>query len=591
MSSVTRNQIVAAVLTFLALAFLYVLGVFEDVLGGEVGEVLGYFNVWRHMGDFAKGVVDSRPLVLAASIAVATVLLAWGVLSHERVGAQTRGGTEQEGARAVGTAILGQTPLLLVVAILVMANYLSFRHHTRWDWTSEGMYTLSERTQRELEQLDTDVGVYLFLSKHEANFPDVKELLERYRAGSEHIEVHYVDPDSNPAEYQVVADRFGVAAGMLESGQAMADLAAVVTAGDRKWKVTRDDLLGFDFGSFDEDEPPKMDVKAEQALTGALVQVTSGRTTRVCVATGHGEWTLEAGSDQSLYALEEELRRDNIEMEATELRGQRGIPETCDALYIVGPTRPFGEEEAARLRSYLEGGGNALLALDPVLEGGRVAPTGLEALLGGLGIRVDQNLVLELDPAQLVPPGNPPGPFIVTHFGEHPTTTILRDRGEVVVAMVRSVRPTDGSRAETILETSETAWGEGDVAALEGGQEPEQDPSEVAGPVSLGVASRVGPPLEEGETPRGGRLIVVGDADWLLAAPLRHPRLSNLDLGLSFTGWLTEREALISIPAKKVDAQPMLITEDDLGSLLVRLLLMALSPFLLGVASWWSRRS
>jgi hypothetical protein len=232
-----------------------------------------------------------------------------------------------------------------------------------------------------------------------------------------------------------------------------------------------------------------------------------------------------------------------------------------------------------------------LLALDPVLEGGRILSTGLEAMLASEGITVDANLVLELDPAQLVPPGNPPGPFVVTHFSEHPTTSLLKDRGEVLVAMLRSVRPTEGSRAETVMETSETAWGETDLSGLEGGAEPERDPGEVEGPVSLGVATRVGAPVEEGEDDRGGRLLVVGDADWLMSAPLRHPRLSNLDLSLAFTGWLTERNALISIPAKKVDAQPMMITEDDLNGLGLRLLLMALSPFLLGVASWWSRRA
>jgi len=38
--------------------------------------------------------------------------------------------------------------VLLLVAILAMINYLAFRHYQRFDWTSQGIYTLSPRPRR-----------------------------------------------------------------------------------------------------------------------------------------------------------------------------------------------------------------------------------------------------------------------------------------------------------------------------------------------------------------------------------------------------------------------------------------------------------
>ncbi|QQR89270.1 MAG: hypothetical protein IPJ88_13800 [Myxococcales bacterium] len=37
---------------------------------------------------------------------------------------------------------------LLVLAIVVALNYLSFRHYTRWDWTKEQLYSLSSRSEK-----------------------------------------------------------------------------------------------------------------------------------------------------------------------------------------------------------------------------------------------------------------------------------------------------------------------------------------------------------------------------------------------------------------------------------------------------------
>jgi ABC-2 type transport system permease protein len=66
-SSLTENQIVAAVLTFGAFLLLWVLDLGAQGAGSTVGEVLQYLSVIRHYDDFTRGIIDTSALVYYAS--------------------------------------------------------------------------------------------------------------------------------------------------------------------------------------------------------------------------------------------------------------------------------------------------------------------------------------------------------------------------------------------------------------------------------------------------------------------------------------------------------------------------------------------
>jgi ABC-2 type transport system permease protein len=62
-SSLTQNQIIAAVLSFGALLMLWVIGWMKSYLGSTMGEVVDYLSVIKHFDTFSKGVLDSRDLL------------------------------------------------------------------------------------------------------------------------------------------------------------------------------------------------------------------------------------------------------------------------------------------------------------------------------------------------------------------------------------------------------------------------------------------------------------------------------------------------------------------------------------------------
>jgi ABC-2 type transport system permease protein len=85
MSAVARNQIVAAMLSFLVLGGLFVVGLAGyATLDQEKRAVFEYLGLWTQMGAFSKGIVDTRYLVYDASVAAVSLFLSVRVLQANR---------------------------------------------------------------------------------------------------------------------------------------------------------------------------------------------------------------------------------------------------------------------------------------------------------------------------------------------------------------------------------------------------------------------------------------------------------------------------------------------------------------------------
>jgi ABC-2 type transport system permease protein len=85
MSAIARNQIVAAMLTFLAVGGHFMIGLGQFVVAtDEARELFEYVSVWGHLSTYATGVVDTRYLVWDFSITVFALFLAVRVLESRR---------------------------------------------------------------------------------------------------------------------------------------------------------------------------------------------------------------------------------------------------------------------------------------------------------------------------------------------------------------------------------------------------------------------------------------------------------------------------------------------------------------------------
>jgi ABC-2 type transport system permease protein len=64
-SVLTKNQIIAAIISFCAITLLFFLGLIQFILldvSSGMRDVLGYFSAIEHMGTYSRGIIDTRPI-------------------------------------------------------------------------------------------------------------------------------------------------------------------------------------------------------------------------------------------------------------------------------------------------------------------------------------------------------------------------------------------------------------------------------------------------------------------------------------------------------------------------------------------------
>ena len=84
-SALARNQIVAAIFAFAVLVVLFSMGLLEQlVTAPALKTALSYMNLWEHMDDFSKGLVDTRRIVYQLSVAALCLFAATKALEASK---------------------------------------------------------------------------------------------------------------------------------------------------------------------------------------------------------------------------------------------------------------------------------------------------------------------------------------------------------------------------------------------------------------------------------------------------------------------------------------------------------------------------
>jgi len=482
--------------------------------------------------------------------------------------------------------------VLLAIVLFAIANYFGWKYHQRFDWTESQLYSLSEKTENVLAELDRDVEVVVFMSPGDPLFSAVREQLARYEAGSPRIGIRYVDPEKNLLEAQSLVDKYE-----------LSHLNVLVfDSGDDRRIIDSNDLADYDYSGIQYGQSAQLTgFTGEQVFTSTLLDLMESRKPRILFTTGHGELSLDDGSPEGMSLARELLGKDNFELEEWATIGQSQVPLGTDLLVIAGPDSTFLEPELQVLRSFLESGGRLLVLLDPTLSAGTgLVETGLEALLVDFGVVVGEDIVV--DPSNPLPFFGAETIF-VNSYSDHPIVRSL-DQAQlpVVVALARSVglaTEASGYDMQELMRTSPDGWGETGFDNL---QEVGLDELDLPGPVPLAVAVESASEGPEGDleslsaegAPGGDpagqmRLVVVGDADLATNAQLQSvPNATFLGNALN---WLVEREALVGIPPKKPEQVKLSMSHAELSRLtwLVLIVLPGL-VLLAGLAVFLRRR-
>jgi ABC-2 type transport system permease protein len=83
-SSLTKNQIVAGVATFIVALLFWIINWMAESAGPTIGPLLSYLSITEHFDDFAKGVLDTKHLIYYASFITFGLFLTAKSVDSER---------------------------------------------------------------------------------------------------------------------------------------------------------------------------------------------------------------------------------------------------------------------------------------------------------------------------------------------------------------------------------------------------------------------------------------------------------------------------------------------------------------------------
>lgn len=436
---------------------------------------------------------------------------------------------------------------LIVLCIVGAINFFASRYNKSVDTTSAKKFTLSEQTAKIAKNLKSDVTI-TYWDKSSA-FTPAHDLLDRYKNLSPKIDVQYQDVDKKKTA--------AMAAGVKQYG------TIFVKVGEKQQEAKS---------------------LTEEEITGALVRAMKGGERMACFTLGSGEHSISDTDRQGYSAIKDLLEKNNYKTDTVKLLEKPEIPSTCRVLVIGGPRHDYIQPAVDAIKNYVEGGGSALIMLDPPLKFARNEVDDNQALvtvLAGWGVAVDKDLVLDTSGVGQLFGLGPEFP-LVTGYESHAIVREMKDTPTgFPIARSLTVGKNDHGTVEKLFSTSDNSFATMNLASPE--IKPGKDDKK--GPLALGAAGTYNTGKEIGN----GRFVVVGSASWVGNGFIKFN--GNRDLFLNTMNWLTSDEDLISIRPKEPEDRRLTMTPRQMGWVFyLSIVILPGLVVLAGFGVWWRRR-
>jgi len=552
-STATKNQVTAFILAT-SVSFLLVFIGTPVVLYGLtplVGTALSRLSVMGHFENVARGVIDLRDVVYFLSTAGLFLAMAVALLVKQRLSQQRQ---SYQRLRIGVTTLLG---------LVVVTNLLGENIRGRFDLTRENLYTLSSGSKETLGNLSDLVTLKLFISDQlpselQPTLRDVRDLIsDLNRAGGSNLVVENLNPSDND---EVAAEARSL--GIIEN----------------EFNVLRDDEFEVRRGWFGlallyaekQEVIPFISGTAdlEFRIASAISVMTTDKRPSITFLTGFG-----ALGETSFPSLTRSLL-ERYEVASIDLSEDSiGLdPDNTDLVVLAGPKEAVPETKIEEIEEFISKGGGALMLVDKhqiSLETPTTSQvtTGLEGFLAERGIGVDAGLVMDYGSNSNISMGSQgmfnvirPYPLwpIALKGGLHATT---RDLNGLSVGWATALEVADS------ITNIERLWTTTEAGAI-------QPPNSLIMPdallqpdpggfqtVTLAVALGGGDSESSNDDPSAGRIIVVGDVDFLEESFVQASP-DNLIFAENAIDWLAQDEALIAIRSKTRTPPPMVFTSD-----------------------------
>jgi ABC-type uncharacterized transport system involved in gliding motility auxiliary subunit len=479
--------------------------------------------------------------------------------------------------------------LPILLALFLGANYISWRHYVREDFSLNRFQQLSSQSLNLVKGLPGEVAITAFLAPEgdaTGNLiqEDVLKLLEeyKYQAGGK-IKFTVVQPFLDFEGAQKLAEKFKLTSN---------ENVVILELGERSRVLKVAEMAEIDPGMMMTGGAARVkSFNAEEKISSALSGLVQGKPAKIYVAEGHGEYNLHsADRDPAGYSLlAARLGTQNLEMLPWKPGEEEGVPADAEAVLVAGAKFPWPPAAVAALKAYLGKPGRLVIALDPG------NPTGLENLLEEQGIVFDGNKIFR-KVAVLSTTGLAQGindETVGTRFSLHPAIRWIENvGGSLRLGPARSLTlkpqpPGSILKAEMLMETSDRYWAK--PWPLAGGKKTDfVEGEDRKGPFPVAAVIDGSAPGDKGQEAPALRVVAVGSA-----SAFANQNLSPLEVDFMVNAlqWVLGRQEALGIsPKTPLD---FAVALDDRQQRIIVLSVFLGIPLLtaaVGVFVWWRRR-
>ncbi|MCR5640008.1 MAG: Gldg family protein [Lachnospiraceae bacterium] len=369
-SSLTENQIIAAVSSFVLLFIGYVMTNLTQMIsstGNLLTKVLNCYDIYTPMRDFMGGNLNLVHVVYYLSLIVLCIFLTYEGIQKRRWNVSSK---------KISFSVFSGVTFVLGLVVIVLLN-VGVRAipstYTALDFTKQGLYSLTDTTKDYLKNVDEDVTIYYYNTKASADETIVK-LLTNYKTANSHIAVKYVNPESNPdfgAKYE--ASDLAVDSVIVEGPYAYKVINYMdLYEGNMDYYTGNYSASGFD---------------GEGQITSAISYVLTKERPVIYALSGHNETPISGN-------FSEALEKANMELKNLNFLTEDAVPEDAQLLIIHAPQMDFSADDVKKLQAYLDAGGQMMVTVDfKALD----SIHNFLEVLSGYGITVTEGLVAEDD--------------------------------------------------------------------------------------------------------------------------------------------------------------------------------------------------
>lgn len=430
---------------------------------------------------------------------------------------------------------------LLLVAGAGLIVWLAKDSRMQWDLTAGQRNSLSDATRKVLDNMKGPVTVIAYATVRDAAQGNLRqqiaEFLAPYQRAKPDLSLRFIDPTNNPNDTK--------AANVRMNGE------LIVAYGTRSEHLTN---------------------LSESSMANLLQRLLRGKEQQVAYVTGHGEPALDGRANFDLGSFGQQLSTKGFQVTPLNLAIAQEVPDNVNVLVLTSARAALQKGEVAKIRSYLERGGNLMWLID------QGALYGLEPVAESLGVVLSPGIVVDPVAVKL---GAQPTTAIGTTYGIHPITDNFTLNTVFPFARRIEIKPENGDwHATRLVEVAQGGWLETSDLGKDLRYDKDRD---VPGPITIAVA------LERKVKDKDQRVLVVGGSGFLTNAFVGNG--GNVDLGVNAFNWLAQDENLITIqPRATVDSQ-LKVTQGGLNLIAFIFLILLPAAFLFtGATIWWRRR-